>query len=675
MQDLALLIHRFSILNERSKTFVIEQAIIKYLNSYTQSNQSVESLDLITQLQDLDNTLDVKIARLMSYLQKDENHQKRLFNCIAEAIETTWYENFCLYYSQNDEFNSIYCKKSLNLISDQGKQMIIVNIHRSLIIEIVGTTLISRDINRNLASFNLYHTLRQNNLTIAEKWNELINYCYNGLNRDQEFYKLCIHEIKIHLIEKAFFIYLNGYYYNNELLNHINKESIIRVIITLSNASLKDLDSRDDELMSMLNDVNIAIDVKWRSIIVALTSYSISQSLYRVIANAIKYVFNDIDIALNNKAQTHFKNGLSWLPENGLFWPPGDNEKDLATLLNSLPSDISSCRNALEITQQMISMDNDLQWKICAVIANYYAATHEDILAIDFYHHAIRILCNVSNKTIDHVLPIIMLKKAECYLKLNRFEEAFKCHYISELMMKINKTNNTTIIDAQYHLLHSKLLMQLMRSEQYLNCIKSFHLADQKSYHTLFYLEYLSAGHTYSGRPDPMILNQARTTEFNYQPFVIDTLIPTPLIMISGSPGIFFSIGQGFFRAISRRPLDQITQLDMIKNLQEISIKTDENEKELIINHIIDNYRHEKKLANSKNSSQLFEKLCKFDLSIKEKWTAILNYMLDKYEFNLTQSCKTIMFKNNGKKLYGIINQVTSSFIANSMLLRQMPHA
>lgn len=130
-------------------------------------------------------------------------------------------------------------------------------------------------------------------------------------------------------------------------------------------------------------------------------------------------------------------------------------------------------------------------------------------------------------------------------------------------------------------------------------------------------------------------------------------LLSLPFLLVVGPLGLLAGSIHGFFRSVSRHPLDADQQIKLFENLTKIANSND-GVKISLIEQIIDKYTSARTISHSNSSTNLFAKLLENNYTIEEKWQFVEGYLLEK---------ENSYFKNNGKKLFCIIDNVINEHL------------
>lgn len=270
---------------------------------------------------------------------------------------------------------------------------------------------------------------------------------------------------------------------------------------------------------------------------------------------------------------------------------------------------------------------------------------------IDHLHHANKHnqlgnyeLALAELKHIHPKKPIIYIRMGELYTKIQNYGDAYDAYHQAVCLLEKQTTSEISQTEAIKHQEHA--LHRLIQSGQYIHYINQQDRYDQKSHYFHHFVQPLKKDIMKGGRPGAfmMILGLLGS----------DYVLPLALTVVGlGVTGLGMGVASiggtvhGLFRTSTRRPIGIQKQNKMIERLQLLALQPDEL-KQSVINNIVREYEQHKNKVASTASLTLLNTL-KSERTINEKLIAIENYML---------TIKNNIYKNNGKKLFNIIDEI-----------------
>jgi hypothetical protein len=236
---------------------------------------------------------------------------------------------------------------------------------------------------------------------------------------------------------------------------------------------------------------------------------------------------------------------------------------------------------------------------------------------------------------------------ADCEFATGQYTSAFD-NYITSIARKgIYQLASLNSIKAcqQQDLLRKRdcALDQMLKTNQYHGYISSRKRAGYKQHSFIHFGQSVMLGLIVGNMPLAP-LTKVQTGEL--------ALLFLPLFVVGSFFGLVAGSAHGFFRAATRHPLTIKQQDNLIENLQTITHADDETKRQLI-SEINKNYNDAQTICASNSSLELLQSL-RGNLTIDEKWQKIQMYML---------TLDGIFFKNNGKKLFCIINSTINNYL------------
>ena len=637
MSDLNTLLNKLDVIETVAKEVIISNVLITYHQSYIRENQSTQSKELIKLLRDNDRTVQDRINDIKAYLLNKHNHGRRLFNCVVAEIEDVWHKEFFPSDQLNYEFISWAQSKNLHLLNARGKQ--------SIMSEIVKDIDAQKDHIKNPASHSLIISLKQDgNLEI--QWQSLLTYARASANANQVVYNSIVKIINSQLVgvnavsDLCLMAQINNHEFYNELVDEKSKSLIISEVLSqyLANPSMMPSEA-SKELYTKLQRKTDALNIRWDHLINYYANINnIHRNFYRIIRNVIDAKLQEQYIQLikdlndqNDLVKSHMQQ---------------EQYQQASQLLE----------NYLLKYRTVRYPDNNVLLDKYSLLAECYGKCGYNDKAIKAYQN----IFMLRNNELSKVKKVeILLKLFSCYLSIKDYKNAFIIgQSINEVWQRSSAKDRKTlkILIAQ----QIQLRNQLIKEDGYLKYVKSFTAMDTSDYRSLFFRESAGKGTAIGAATGAAIVYVGTQLDI-----IGLLLVPAGVAVLAAGavPGALFGSIHGLFRATSRKPLNKAEQLTFIDNLNKFAA-IDDQQKELVISKVVNQYRKTKTLSASDSSEKLMLALTNAKLTTAEKWHEIIAYILATNEESVFHPKETVIYKNNGKRLFCIINNLLSAQLA-----------
>lgn len=638
MSDLNTLLNKLEIIEPLSREVIIINVLVKYHNSYSRENQSIHSRELINLLRNDNRTLQDKINDIKVYLQDKCNQNRRLFNYFVAEIEDIWQKEFCPSYQLNNEFISWAQSKNLHLLNERGKQ--------SIMSEVVKNMDAQKKYIRNPDSHSLMILLKQDD-NIESKWQSLLAYARSWVNINEVAYDSIIKAINHKLADVnatrdvVLMTQINNHTFYNELVSEQSKRAIIEEVVNRYLAKPSLMPSEESAaLFNILQGHTASLNVKWDHLVAYYAnSNNIYRNLYNIIrdvagikldeqyAQLIKHFNSQYELIQNYMQQENYQQAIQLL-EDYLLTYRKVRYPDTNVLINNY-----------------------------SLLAECYSKCGNNDKAIKAYQD-IFILRNNELETKTKVE--ILLKLFSCYLANKDYKNAFiTSQTLNEIWL--NSVSHDRAVLESLIAKQSQLRNQLIREDGYLKYVKSYTAIDSSDYRSLFFRESAGKGTIIGAATGAAIVYVGTKLD------ILGLLIVPAGVAVSAAgvvPGAFFGSIHGLFRAASRKPLNRAEQLTLIDHLNKFAA-VDDQQKDLFIRKVVKQYHLTKTLSASDSSEKLMLDLTNTQLTPAVKWQQIVAYILAVNDASIFHSKETVIYKNNGKRLFCIINEILRERLAD----------
>jgi hypothetical protein len=633
MSSLNTLLNKLEVIDLVAKEVVIINVLVKYHNSYNRENQSVKSRELINLLYNCDRSISDKISDVKAYLQNKDNQNKRLFNYFVAEIESIWQDEFYPSYQLNNEFITLALLKSLHLLNEQGKQ--------SIISEIVNDLDVQQNYIRNPASHSLIILFKQD-IDIENKWQSLLAYARASVNANQVMYNRIVQAINTKLVgvnavnDIALITQINNHEFYYELICGQNKSTIIDEVVRLYLASPSLMPSEASKsLCNKLQNNTDSVSTKWDHLInYFANNNNVNRNFHRIITMVLDVELQEqyIQIIKDLNSQNYLINSYM-------------RQEHYQQASQSLEDYLLNYRT-VKYPDTNVLVDK------YSLLAECYCKLGNNMKAIKAYQNMLML----RNNELSAVNKVeILLKMFSCYLGIKDYKNAF---IMGQAIKEIWQCTYTKDRKALENLIarQEQLRNQLIKEDGYLKYIKSYLAIDSSDYRSLFFRESSAKGTIIGAAPGAAIVYVGAHLDI----FGL-LLIPAGAAVAAAgaAPGALFGAVHGFFRASSRKPLNKSEQLHLIDNMNKFAA-ADDVQKERFIYKLTNKYRLTKTFAASDSSERLILALTNPDLTVYEKWHEIVTYILTENNESIFHPKESVIYKNNGKRLFCIINDLLS---------------
>jgi len=241
---------------------------------------------------------------------------------------------------------------------------------------------------------------------------------------------------------------------------------------------------------------------------------------------------------------------------------------------------------------------------------------------------------------VNMILPILRLQQAKLYFENRQYALALESCMCPVLNKYASKKQYTELTNFKLDIVHN-----LLNQDAY--------SIPKTSSKPAFFGKTILKGIEKGILPAKSIVSAGDACECVVTPLL---LLGIPIGAIGIAFGLVVGLLQGIAQAATRKIITTDQQNQLVKNLK-TCIASSENEKKNIIGTIVQQYTEKMSVfAQSDSSYDLLEKLSAKKVSTEEKWKAIEYFMLEQ---------EGDLLKNNGKRLFCIINNEVECYVNN----------